>query len=164
MQAPAGHESITVRSLNIIGNVDLYITKCNLTTLAHCAEHNLPDLEHYITNTAELDEDVLKIHRVDSSTMLYIVGVYSTSFYSAFQLSFGYESSILELQAGVAVTDHVFDKEYDYFAFYMDQPRKVLKITLSPVRVHLSFSLSCCLSLADPLRSWVLGSADVRRS
>lgn len=118
-----------------------------MTTLAHCAEHNLPDLEHFITNTADLDEDVLKIHRRDSSTTLYIVGVYSISIYSAFQLSFGYESSILELQAGVAVTDHVFDKEYDYFAFYMDQPRKVLKITLSPVRVCASL-MGCFI--ADP--------------
>ncbi len=66
--------------------------------------------------------------------MLYIIGIYSTSFYSAFQLSFGYETSILELQAGLAITDHVYEKESDFFAFYLDESRQVLKLTLSTVR------------------------------
>jgi hypothetical protein len=133
IQSQPGHEAISVRSLNIIGNVDLYVTKCNLTTSAQCAERKLPDFEHFIANSAELDDDVLKIIRNDNSATLYIVGVYSLSYYTAFQLSFGYESSILELQAGLAVTDHVFEREYDYFAFYVDSPKKLLKFTLSPM-------------------------------
>lgn len=141
IQAQPGHEVINLRALDLIGNVDLYVRRCTRSTLRECARLNLPSLTNYTTNSADLYYDVLKIHRNDNEASLYIVGVYSTSFYSAFQMSYGFENTILELQAGIAVTDHAFEREFDYFAFYVSSPNQILKVTLTTVQ--FTFHSAC---------------------
>lgn len=133
IQAQAGHESLNLRAISLEGNVDLYITKCTLTSLSLCAIHQLPNSSYYQYSTADLDMDSIKITRNNAVKSYFIVGAKSLTYYAAFQISYGFENTILQLQAGVAVTDHVFEREYDYFSFFMPTGDQILKITLTPV-------------------------------
>jgi hypothetical protein len=135
--AQAGHEMINLRAMATIGQVDLYLLHCPSASNYDCQHSSLPNTTRYQQTTAGLDVDVLKISRNDATPSYYIVGVYSTSLYTTYQISFGFENTVLELQAGIPVTDHVFAGEYDYYAFYLSGDHQVLKLSLSPVSILL---------------------------
>ena len=132
VNAPIGHETIRLRTVMEVGFVELYVSKCTTSTY-QCASSGLPSETNYLLTTADTDRDFLNIYRNDDVPMLYIVGVLSRSYYSVYQLSAGFESSALSLQAGVAVMDHVNKNEIDYFSFYMDQSYVKLKISITTV-------------------------------
>lgn len=138
-----GHESITVRATSLVGEVDLYIKKCTAFLLRGCAQLNaLPSIDSYSLTSEGLDKDVIDIARNDAKETNYIIAARSTSYYSAFQMSFGTSKTILEMQAGVAATDHVVPGELDYFSFYFSSYRKsTLKIALTPVSIPHSLCL-----------------------
>ena len=121
MNAPIGHESITVRATPIVGNVDLYMLRCPLSSAYRCAAQSLPNATHYtLTTFGDFSKHSLTMQRNDDTPSVYIVGVNALSYYSAYQISASFVNSVLALQAGVAVMDHVDEGEVDYFSFYFD--------------------------------------------
>lgn len=134
ISAPAGHETISVRTVMSAGYVNLYILKCASTSAYTCSQRSLPNATHYLLTSAESDRPYLNIYRNDPAPSLYVIGVYSESYFSAYQISASLESSTLALQSGVSVMDHVGKGEIDYFSFYMDQAFVKLKIALTTVR------------------------------
>jgi hypothetical protein len=94
-----------------------------------CSETN------YTATTADTDTDSVNIYRTDKAPTVYLIGVLSQSFYAAYQISASFENSVLALQAGLAVMDHVSKGESDYFSFYFDQA--FVKLTISITTVSL---------------------------
>jgi hypothetical protein len=92
-----------------------------------CSETN------YTATTADADTDSVNIYRTDKAPTVYLIGVLSQSFYAAYQISASFENSVLALQAGVAVMDHVSKGESDYFSFYFDQAFVKLTISITTV-------------------------------
>ena len=138
VSAPVGHETIAVRATMEVGYVELYILKCASTSAYQCSL-SLPNATHYTLTTADTDRTFMNIYRNDPAPSLYVIGVYSQSYFSAYQLSASLESSTLALQSGVSVMDHVGKGETDYFSCYMDQSFVKLKSSLTTVH-----PLSCC--------------------
>jgi nicotinamidase-related amidase len=130
-----GHESINLRAISIIGNMDLYVSKCTRNTELLCAKYDLPSTSNYSFTTAGQDTDIITIHRNDEVDTLYIVGAQASSYFTSYQISFTIENSISELQAGVSVMDHVKSGEFDYFSFFFDNTVGSIKITLSAVSI-----------------------------
>ncbi len=58
----------------------------------------------------------------------------SISYTAAYTISFGYENSVLSLQPGVAVQDHVTAGGVDYFSFYFNQVDATISFALTTVR------------------------------
>lgn len=136
VSAPAGHETIRLRTVAEVGYVELYVTKCTITTSQCIAGGGLPSETNFLLTTADTDRDFLNIYRNDPSSTTYIVGVESQSFYAAYQISASFENSVLALQAGVAVMDHVGKDEVDYFSFFLDQPFVKLTISVTTVSTN----------------------------
>ena len=128
-----------VRLAVLVGVVEMSVARCPTTSSSfQCAAHHLPNSTNYIATTADSDRTSLKIYRSDEVPTLYVIGVRSLAMYSAYQISVVSESSVLELQPGVAVMDHVSKGEKDYFSFFLDDPHAKLTIAITTV------SLSCC--------------------
>lgn len=128
--------------------MELYIARCPAGASNYqCAAHHLPNTSHYLQTTADSDRTYLDLLRSDDQPASYIVGVYSPMVYSAFQISATFESSILDLQAGIAAMDHVRKGEVDYFSFFLEDAHASLKISLTTVSLSLGFVLqiSCLL-------------------
>lgn len=132
--APLGHDSITIRSVMEVGYIELYVSQCN-TEVSKCAGNFLPNTTNYLQTTAgHPDKTYLTIDRNDPKSSIYIVGVKSISFYSVYQLSASFENTILSLQAGIAVLDHVNMDESNYFSFFLNQqPFVKIKISLTVI-------------------------------
>jgi hypothetical protein len=85
----------------------------------------------------------MDIPRNDAQQTFYLIGVKTESYYAAYQISYKTNArTILQMQAGVAVTDHVSAGELDYFSFYLSHSGKTtIQVSLTPVSPHLSLSL-----------------------
>ena len=126
-----GHENINIRMTTIIGEVDLYVSKCPYQSYECAGTHGidnpvvsagehpsyLPNSTYFLATSSGLDYDYLSISRNDPSSCSYIIAVYSTNYYSEYQISFTMEDSILSLQPGVSISDHVEARASDYFSF-----------------------------------------------
>ena len=123
----AGHESLNVRVTTIIGEVDIYVMKCPYQSYECAGTHGMnntparvsyfPTSNNYLYSTVGLDYDYLTVNRVDNTACSYIIGIQSTNMYSQYQISVTMENSVLSLQAGVTVSDHVDYLGYDYFSY-----------------------------------------------
>lgn len=138
IQAPLGHDALKIRFMVEVGSIDLYITQCIQSDITKCDTSSstlLPSTTNYLYTTAgHPDRTYLTIERNDPKTSIYLLGVKSTSFYSAYQLSASFESSILSLQAGIAVLDHVNIGGGSYFSFFLNQqPFVTIKIALTVI-------------------------------
>lgn len=128
-----GHETIVVRSTSTIGQVDLYASRCRLASLALCAQSGLPNATSYSLSTEGLDQDILTFNRNDAADSIYIVGVHSISYTAAYHISSSYLHSVLQLQPGVSVMDHVATGDVDYFSFYFNSVGTAISFILTPV-------------------------------
>jgi len=147
VSAPLGHEALNLRLVVHEGLVEMSVIRCPSTASAYqCAAHHLPNATNYLATTADSDRTSLKIYRADEVPALYVIGVKSLSMYSVYQVSAVSESSVLELQPGVAVMDHVSKGEKDYFSFFLDDPHAKLTIAITTV-CPPSFCCLTCLSL-----------------
>jgi hypothetical protein len=133
VSAPIGHETIRLRTVMEVGYVQLYATRCTTSAVQCVANGGLPTEDNYLVSTEDTDSDFLDIVRTDATSATYLVGVKSQSFYAVYQISAGFENSILALQAGVAVMDHVSKGESDFFSFYFDQDFVKLSIAITTV-------------------------------
>lgn len=132
---PAGHETIKVRAFATVGSVQFYATKCAYNSTFLCAHNMLPNSTSYsIAATNPTNGNLnLNIQRVDNSPVVYLLGVYGVTSYAAYQLSYALEHSILELQAGIAVTDTVQLNEVDYFSFFVSETMDIIHISLTTI-------------------------------
>lgn len=125
----AGHEDISVRVTTVIGEVDIYVSKCPYQSY-ECAgtrgvgaeavaghQSFLPDTSAFVKTSAGMDFDFLTIERNDEASCSYIIGIYSTNIFSQYQISVSIANSVLALQPGVSVSDHVEEHTYDFFSF-----------------------------------------------
>eukprot|EP01038_Epipyxis_sp_PR26KG_P008213 gene8213-11113_t len=154
ISVPMGHETISIRSTILVGNVDLYVIKCKFASVYVCSQDgNLPNTTHYMLSTID-DTDrnnyLLNIFRNDPTDMLYVVGVYTTSMYASYQISSTFSNSILALQPGVSVMDHVGVYESDYFSFFLDQTDENLKISLTRISGDPDLYISTKLQRPSP--------------
>lgn len=133
VSAPAGHETIRIRTARGVGYVDMYVRRCTKSAVQCVAGGGLPSETNYTLTTADTERDFLSIYRTDPEPTLYLVGVESLSHYAAYQISASFENSILALQAGVSVMDHVGKDEVDYFSFFLDQAFVKLTISITTV-------------------------------
>lgn len=127
-----------------VGMVVMYISRCPTTSTYQCT-HYLPNTTYHIATTEDTDNTNIKLYRNDNTPVLYIVGIQSLSIYAAYQISAVSETSVLELQPGVAVMDHVSKGEKDYFSFFLDDPHAKLTIAITTVRIVQCFVLKCVL-------------------
>lgn len=137
-----GHQSIDVRATALIGNIDLYVKQCPYSNFqcagnfsAHAQgsqESFLPSVLDYSFTTNGQGDDMLEITRDDASSCSYIVGVYSSSMFVEYQISFTMADAILQLQPGVSVSDGVEKKGYSYFSFAMPPGRNAVRFILTP--------------------------------
>eukprot|EP01031_Cornospumella_fuschlensis_P035356 gene35356-42848_t len=65
LQMPVGHESINIRTSNLVGNMDIYVRRCTRDSLYQCAKFNLPSISNYTLTTAGQDRDDVTIYRND---------------------------------------------------------------------------------------------------
>lgn len=130
-----GHEELNVKMVETIGEVDLYIRPCLGTTVSACsAASALPSFANYTLTTEGQEGDSITIHRKDTVPTVYLIGVTSSSFFSAYQISFVIGHGIVELTAGVASLDHVRPGEVDYYAFFFDESQGSVRFALTTVR------------------------------
>lgn len=146
VSTPEGHEALDIRLAVQVGLVEMSVARCPAGASAYlCAAHHLPNSTNYIATTADSDRTSLKIFRADDHPTLYVIGVQSLAMYSAYQISVVSETSVLELQPGVAVMDHVAKGEQDYFSFFLDDPHA--KLTIAITTVSLCRIFICLLPL-----------------
>jgi hypothetical protein len=139
-----GHEALNIRHTELIGSQDLYVTRCPSQSQYGCTggvDSNgnkmisyIPNSTHYLFTTENgLTSNSLEVTRNDKEKVSYIIGVKSLSSYSVYQLSIGFDKTILSLVAGISVMDHVSVGEIDYFSFYLDKEQESFKIVLTPI-------------------------------
>lgn len=135
IQAPAGHEDITLTTVTEVGNINLYSKKCSEASLYACSlKNHLPNETNYQYTTRGSALPHLSIPRNDgTSVSLYVIGVQSMSYFASFQISLRFTNTILTLLSGVPVLDHVNKNEIDFFSYYLNEGNVALKIQLTPV-------------------------------
>eukprot|EP00981_Chlorochromonas_danica_P002257 scaffold437_cov168-Ochromonas_danica.AAC.74 len=122
-----GHETLTIRSTSLVGNIDLFVKRCT-GVLSRCT---LPTLSNFTVSTQDMDMDVLTIFRSDDVDCFYLVGVLSYSYYAAFQIVYGIEGGLTELQAGISVLDHVLPGEKDFYSFTLARTTGAVRFSLT---------------------------------
>ena len=130
-----GHETVNIVCTNIVGEVDVYVTKCSSPDASKCLApiSSLPNETYYLYTTRNKEQDSLQIPRDDKDQLSYIIGVKSLSHYVAYQISAALTGNMMQLQPGVSVTDHVERNEIDYYAFNFDQDEEVLKLDITTI-------------------------------
>jgi hypothetical protein len=134
---PQGHQSLSIRANPLIGDIDLYVSKCPFTNY-QCAggrgsQSYLPSQSASIASTAGKATDFLDLSRSDPEISSYIVGVYTASTLAEYVVSFTIEDSTLRLQPGIAVSEGVAKGSFAYFSFQMPSGRQSLRISLMPI-------------------------------
>jgi hypothetical protein len=141
-----------LRLLPLIGSVSVYVNRCLAASLRDCASNNsaLPSARHHLL---AMDSDsalpVLSLVRADPQATVYLVCVQSQSLYAAWQVSAALAHTIVEVQAGVSVSDRVAAGETDYFAFFFQHAagKGELQIALNPVSLDACPDLNSFLLL-----------------
>lgn len=126
----AGHETLSLRQTTAVGSVYIFVSKCSSQHPEECAAGALPNATHTIIETWGQITSNIDITRQDDTACSYILGVYTGSQYTAYQLSVTLQDSILALTAGTSVTDEVSQGGFDYFSFYLHGTDMTLRVAL----------------------------------
>lgn len=125
---------MTVRWSTLAGDIAVYIGSCD-TAISSCyysgswpneTNYKFSSNSYWASVTSKID-----VTRKDAVPTTHIIAVEAPSEIAAFQISYTMYSSTLELTPGVSVVDHVFEKELDYFSYYMHSSDKKIRITLT---------------------------------
>lgn len=160
--AEAGHESIYIHGISVIGNVDMYVNRCPFPSLAACLGYSgtdtrsyLPNATHYLASTMDESgsgsgQDNMRILRNDPDRCMYIIGVNSRSIYASYDLSVKFETTVMALQAGVPVFDHADPGETDFFSFFLRDSHEKLTLSLAPLSGDPDLYVSTTLQYPGP--------------
>ena len=106
----AGHETLRVRMMGILGRLNIYAVKGDKN-----GGGALPNATHFlIKGDGQQGVDIV---RNDDAACSYVLAVESLSGFATYTLAVALTDSILELQSGVSVADSVEVGEFDYFSF-----------------------------------------------
>lgn len=146
-----GHEDISIRLTSLVGNADVYVSRCPHQSYecagTHGSESSLPTLESFLATTAGEAHDWLTVERSDDDACSYIIGVYSANLFAEYQVSFSFVNSVLQLQPGVAVLDHVDAGTYDYFSFTVNADlNQAIRFTVTPLAGDADMYVSTAIS------------------
>jgi hypothetical protein len=135
LQAPAGHEKIKVRIHAMEGDIDIFARKCSLNSTYSCSKRSALPNETYFSwsSTIQSIDDMITIVRNDPKDSIYLVTIVCNSYTASYQISYSLEGSHLELQPGIAVIDHVFNGEADYFIYFLEDFDENMKFVLTPL-------------------------------
>lgn len=154
VNAPVGHETINLRTVMEVGFIELYVTKCNSSAVQCLERGGLPSEKNYLVSTVDSESvDFVNVPRNDKAPTLYLVGVKSESYYSVYQISASFENSILALQAGIPVMDHVAERESDYFSYFFDQSYVKLTVSITTVSDFLTSTLQLLYYQVDRIKN-----------
>lgn len=129
-----GHETINLRTTVLDGHVDLFVARCTLSSVYQCAATQLPNTSYYVRSTVAMGSaSSLSVTRNDPTYVRYLVGVLSYSRFASFVTSASFQDTVLELQAGIAVTDSVGHGQEDHFSFFLDQEDQLVRFSLTTV-------------------------------
>lgn len=143
---PLGHENLIVRCSDIEGNVDVFLWKCPVFE-ENC---NFLNVSLAVSSSVDLYYDILKYSRNDISSTSYVIGILSVSMVAEYQVSYNLDSSILKLQPGVTVLDHVRPGESDFYSFVFIGSDRALEVALLPFVGNPDLYISCTNSHPGP--------------
>lgn len=110
LQVEAGHETLRVQMMGIVGRLNIYAVKGDVN-----GEGALPNATHFLVKgDAQQGMDIL---RNDDAACSYVIALESMSSFATYTLAVTLADKILELESGVSVTDSVDVGEFDYFSF-----------------------------------------------